>query len=244
MKSSYRDAAAARRRSLSKIVTAGVSRWERASFEELAHPSRGSIGGNWIVEQEPAASGYESIRATEREAEAILLSARETAQRIEREAEREGRVKGRQEAIDEMRRRLEPLETLLREICRQVAEARQAVITNTERELVDLAVAVAERVLRSELGACRDAAVQFVRAALEVAGSRKVMAIRVNPGDYELLTEHRRELLGAQESARLIPDPAISSWGCVVEVETGLVDARLESQLHEAACLLGRDEIV
>jgi flagellar assembly protein FliH len=109
--------------------------------------------------------------------------------------------------------------------------------------LIRLAIAVAERVLRSELGARRDAAAQFVRSALEVAGSRKVLAIRVNPGDYELLTEHRGELLGPQESARLIPDPAISSWGCVVEVETGLVDARVESQLQEAARLLGGDEI-
>ncbi|MCZ7626201.1 MAG: hypothetical protein M5R38_10730 [Candidatus Methylomirabilis sp.] len=40
-----------------------------------------------------------------------------------------------------------------------------------------------------------------------------------------------------------MPDPAIASWGCVVEVETGLVDARVESQLQEAARLLGRDEI-
>jgi flagellar biosynthesis/type III secretory pathway protein FliH len=69
------------------------------------------------------------------------------------------------------------------------------------------------------------------------------MAIRVNPGDVELLTEHRGELLGVLESARLISDPAIASGGCVVEVNGGLVDARLESQLQEAARLLGRDQI-
>lgn len=226
---------------MSKIVTAGIGGWQRVSFEELAHTSRQAAGLAW-VERDSAASGYESIRAAEREAEAILLSAREAAQQIEREAEREGRAKGRQDAMDEMRRRLEPLEATLREACRQVTAARQAIMTNTEEELIDLAVTVAERVLRSELGARRDAAAQFVRAALEVAGSRKIMAIRVNPGDYDLLAEHRGELLGSQDSARLIADPAISSWGCVVEVETGLVDARLESQLQEAARLLGRDE--
>ncbi len=228
---------------MSKIVTAAVGGWERASFEELAHTSRPPAGRAMAAERDPAVSEFELIRAAEREAEAILLSAREAAQQIERAAEREGCAKGRQEALDEIRHRLEPLEMMLREACRQVAAARQALITNTEEELVNLAITVAERVLRSELGARRDAAAQFVRAALEVAGSRKVMAIRVNPGDYELLAEHRGELLGSQESARLIPDPAISSWGCVVEVETGLVDARLESQFQEAARLLGRDEI-
>jgi len=221
---------------LSRIVTAGVGGWERASFNELAHTSGRSAGGD-----RPAA--HESVQAAEREAEAIVLAARQAAQQIEREAERDGRVEGRQAAMDEMRRCLGPLESVLREACRQVAAAHQAVISNAEAELIRLAVAVAERVLRSELGARRDAAAQFVRSALEVAGSRKVLTIRVNPGDYELLTEHRGELLGQQESARLIPDPAISSWGCVVEVETGLVDARVESQLQEAARLLGGDEI-
>jgi len=227
---------------LSNIVAAAVGGWERVSFEELPRALHQPVG-EAQAEREAAASGYESIRAVEREAEAILLAAREAARQIEREAEQEGRAKGRQDAMDEARRRLEPLEASLREACRQVAAARQAVIMNTETELVDLAVTVAERVLRSELGACRDAASQFVRTALEVAGSRKVIAIRVNPGDYESLAEHRGELLGSHEAARLIPDPAISSWGCVVELETGLVDARLESQLQEAARLLGREEM-
>lgn len=228
---------------MSKIVTAGAGGWERASFEELAHTSFQSSRRAVVSEHDPAASGYESIRAAEREAEAILLSAREVAQQIEREAHREGRTKGQQEAMDEMRRRIEPLEALLVEACRQVASAHQAIVTNVEGELIDLAVAVAERVLRSELVARREAAVPIVRAALEAAGSRKIMAIRINPGGYELLAEHRRELLDSLESARLISDPAISFGGCVVEVEAGLVDARLESQLQEAARLLGRDQI-
>ena len=228
---------------MSKIVTAGVGGWERASFEELAYTTSESAYRGSIAERDSAASGYESIRATEREAEAILLSAREMAQQIEREAHREGRTNGQQEAMGEMRRRLEPLDALLREACRQVASAREAIITNAEGELIDLAIAVAERVLRSELGARREAAVPIVRAVLEAAGSRKVMAIRINPGDYELLMEYRGELLSSLESVRLISDSAISSGGCVAEVETGLIDARLESQLQEVARLLGRDQI-
>ncbi|MGB4783064.1 FliH/SctL family protein [Candidatus Methylomirabilis sp.] len=230
-------------RSLSKIVMAGEGGWVPASFKELPRMLSQEARRVSAVEQDPAVSGYESIRSADREAEAILLSAREVAQQIEQEAYREGRAKGQQEAIDELQRRFEPLDALLREACREVTAARQAIITNAEEELIDLAIAVAERVLRSEVGARREAAVPIVRAALEAAGSRVVMAIRVNPGDVELLTEHREKLLGVLESARLISDPAIASGGCVVEVEGGLVDARLESQLQEAARLLGRDQI-
>ncbi|MDD5558316.1 FliH/SctL family protein [Candidatus Methylomirabilis sp.] len=228
---------------MSKIVMAGEGGWAPVSFEELPQVPRQGARRASVVERSSLALGHESTRAAEREAEAILLTAREVAQQIEREAYREGRTKGQQEAMAEMRRRIEPLEAMLQETCRQVESARQTVITNAEGELIDLAIAVAERVLRSELAARPDAAVPIVRAALEAAGSRKVMAVRVNPSDYELLAEHRGELLGSLESARLISDPAIASGGCVVEVESGLIDARLESQLQEAAHLLGRDQI-
>lgn len=228
---------------MSKIIMAGEGGWALALFEELPQTLHQGAYRASVTERASPALGHESTRAAEREAEAILLTAREVAQQIEREAYREGHTNGQQEAMAEMRRRIEPLEAMLQETCRQVAAAHQVIITNAEGELIDLAIAVAERVLRSELVAHREAAVPIVRAALETAGSRKVMAVRVNPGDYELLVEHRGELLGALESARLISDPAIASGGCVVEVETGLVDARLESQLQEAAHLLGRDQI-
>lgn len=216
----------------------------RASFEELPNSSLQQTRKRSAVGCEPAGSGYESIRAAEREAEAILLKTREVAQQIEQDAYREGYAKGRAEALDEVRCRFEPLEALLRDASQQVASTHQAVIANAEDELLDLAIAVAERVLRSELGARREAVIPIVRAALETAGSRRIMAIRINPDDCEHLAEHRGELVGGLESARLIPDSAISPGGCVVEIETGLIDARLESQLQEAARFLGRGLIV
>lgn len=210
---------------MTKIVTNGEDGWASASFEELPHA---------------AASGYGSILVAEREAEAIVLSARETTQQIEREAHREGLTRGHAEAIGDMRRQIEQLDALLREAHTQVTAAHHAVATHTEGELIELAIAVAKQVVQSEIEARPDAMVLIVKAALEAVGSRKVMAVRVNPGDYELLAEHRGDLLGSLESARLVSDPAISSGGCLIEVETGLIDARLESQLQEAARLLGR----
>ena len=85
---------------MTKIVANGEDGWASASFEELPHA---------------AASGYGSILAAEREVEAILLSARETTQQIEREAYREGLTRGHTDAIGDMRRQIERLAALLRE---------------------------------------------------------------------------------------------------------------------------------
>lgn len=228
---------------MSRIVRDGECGWQFASFQELSGISHHRTRQGTTTEYDQNASDYESIRTAEREAETILRTAREVAQQIELEASRDGCAKGRAEAVEEMRRRLEPLEALLAETCRQVAASRQAVVANTEGDLIDLAVLIAERVLRSELATHREALLPIIRAAIETVGSRKVLAIRINPSEYDLLVEHRGDFADYLESARFIPDSAISFGGCVVEVESGLIDARLESQLQEAVRLLGRDRV-
>jgi flagellar assembly protein FliH len=228
---------------LSKIVIAEEGGWKPAFFEDLARSPEPGAGRRRFADWNASGHGYQLIRAVEQEAEQILLSAREVAQQIEREAYRDGRTKGEREAKEEMRRKLEPVEAMLKEACSQVAAVRQAVIRHAEGEVLDLAVAIAERVLRSEITARRDATLPIVGAALQAARGRKVLAIRVNPNDYEVLADRRSELLGSMDSARLVPDGEITPGGCVVEVDTGLVDARVESQVREAARLLGRDQI-
>jgi flagellar assembly protein FliH len=226
---------------LSKIVIAKEGGWKPALFEDLTQSPQPAAGRRRFVGWNASGDGYQVIRAAEQDAEQIVLSAREVAQQIEREAYRDGRTKGEREAKEEMQRKLEPVEAMLKEACSQVAALRQAVIRSAEREVLDLAVAIAERVLRSELTARREATLPIVEAALQAARGRRVLAIRVNPDDYEVLADHRCELLGSLDSARLVPDGEITPGGCVVEIDTGLIDARLESQLQEAARLLGRD---
>jgi flagellar assembly protein FliH len=198
-----------------------------------------SSATSWL----PDRGGHHLIQAAEQEADQILLSARDLAQKVEEDARQDGWRKGEQEARSEMQRRLGLLEGLLKEACSQLAVLRQTIIRSAEEELLDLAVAIAERVVRTELAARREAVLPIVRTALEVARGRKVLAVRVNPKDYEVLAEHKGEVLASLEGARVVPDAEIAAGGCIVEVDSGLVDARIESQLSEAARLLGREEL-
>lgn len=221
---------------MSNVIVAGNRGWKPASFEALPGAMRSLAGRG------PAA-GHELIRTAEAEAEQILLAAREVAQQIEEEARGDGRRKGEQDARRELEARLHLLEGLLKETCSQLVLARQMIIQSAEDELLDLTLTIAARVVRSELTAKREAVLLIVRDALEVARGRKVLVIRVNPNDYGVLAEHRGELLASLEWARVTPDHEVEAGGCIVEVDTGLVDGRIESQLQEAARLLGRERL-
>jgi flagellar assembly protein FliH len=188
----------------------------------------------------PAAPTCDSILATEREADAITLTAQEMAQQIQQEAYRDGYAKGHADALNDLRGQTDSLETLLREAHRRVTAAQHVVASHLKNELIDVVIAVATSLVRSELDARPETIISIVRAALDTVENRKVLAVRVHPGDYHMLAEQRRALPGL-ESARLVSDPAIPSGRCLIEVENGLIDARLESQLQEAARLLGRD---
>lgn len=228
---------------MSNVIMAGHGGWKPASFEALPGAMRSLTAGGGAAMRDLGPAGHQLIRAAEAEAEQILLAAREMAQAVEEEARREGRRKGEAEARQQMQARLELLEGLLKETCNQLALTRQAVMQGAEGELLDVVLTIARRVVRSELAAKREAVLLTARDALEVARGRKVLAIRVSPADYAVLAEHRGELLASLEGARVVPDGEIEAGGCIVEVDTGLVDGRIESQLQEAARLLGRERL-
>lgn len=228
---------------MSNIIVAGHGGWKPASFETLPGTMRPLAGGGSAGTRDLGAADHQLIRVAEQEAEQILLSAREAAQQIEDEARRDGRRHGEQKARQEMQARLQMLGDLLKEACSQLVLTRQMIIQSAEGELLDLALTIAQRVVRSELTVKRDGVLPIVRDALEVARGRKVLAIRVNPNDYSGLAEHREEMLASLEGARVVPDSEIEAGGCIVEVDTGLIDGRIESQLQEAARLLERERL-
>lgn len=222
---------------MSRVVSNGHGRehWTPASLVDF-HGTR----HHGVTNGSPATPTCESILASEREADSITRTAQEMAQQIQQEAYRDGYAKGHAEALNNLRGQTDSLETLLQEAHRHVTAAHHAVASHLKNALIDLVIAVAKSLIQSELEARPKAIVQIVRVALDTVENRKVLAVRVHPGDYHMLAEQRKEL-PALESARLVSDSAIPSGGCLIDVENGLIDARLESQLQEAARLLGRN---
>ncbi len=114
--------------------------------------------------------------------------------------------------------------------------ARDRLLAAAERELADLAIAVARKVLGRELaqpGAVRSIAA----AALAQARGRREVVLRVSPADAAALRDAAAPLGAILERAALSvrEDPALAPGDVVVETEAGHVDARVETQLAALA---------
>jgi type III secretion protein L len=170
------------------------------------------------------------IVAARAEAERILEEAAEFADATRREAIEET-ASLRDEAYREgMEKALTEFEQNLLE----AAEIRERVWRETEKDLLRLAVRLAEKIIGRELKTDKKTVTDIVAAALQNARQQEKLTVRVNPADLSLIEEERERFLpsGRAQFIDFVADPRVASGGCLIESEVGTIDARLETQLR------------
>lgn len=108
-------------------------------------------------------------------------------------------------------------------------EARPALMAEAQQELVDLAFAIARRVLRREIGVDARATRAIASACMAEAGGAPVKRIWVHPDDVEAVRE------GVGADIEVEGDETMTRGGAVLETERGRLDGSIEAQLDEIA---------
>jgi flagellar biosynthesis/type III secretory pathway protein FliH len=124
----------------------------------------------------------------------------------------------------------------LAELIGSVHENHAAFFRAAERQVVDLALQIAQKVVEREIENMPDLAVNVVRAALEEMDARTAVRVRVNPEDAELLRRRWAQVVPPglpPERIELQPDERVRSGGAVIETTHGQVDAQIESKLAQ-----------
>lgn len=166
---------------------------------------------------------------------AILASAREEAEDKVRRAYEEGMLRGEAAGQEAFEARVNRAAEALSAAIEQAQEQREAFLRSTETPLAELAQTLAEGIVAKELETDATVIQRTARKVLEHALDTEHITLRVNPGDLEVLTEYRPELLGEFERIARIefqPDPKIESGGCVGLTNTLTIDARISEQLR------------
>jgi type III secretion protein L len=116
----------------------------------------------------------------------------------------------------------------------QARDDRAQALAGVERDLLRLAVKIAEKIIGSEIKRDRIAIVGIVATALRQARRNEMITIRVNPADLLVIEEQRQRLdrAGREKYMDIVPDPRVASGGCVIESESGAIDAQLETQFR------------
>lgn len=153
----------------------------------------------------------------------------------------DGAAKGRQDAREELKEAF----GLASKIAESLRAEQSDIIKSAEEALVKLSVAIARQVIRQEVKADPAIVKNICKAAVDQLVEKEGLAIRVNPGDMRVIQEYAQTLgkgAGLQKRIEVFSDELIKPGGCIVEAESGSIDADIDSQLEEIAGHLYRKE--
>jgi flagellar assembly protein FliH len=175
-------------------------------------------------------------RTAEQQAELVVRQAKMEAAEIEKQAYERGFIEG-QKAGKEVGEKT--LEALLKQYAKRLEELndlRKEIFATSEREVLRLALEIARKVIRREVSVDEELILTLVKVALNRLAEQTVMTVRVNPKDYQSIQRYQAAYSptsSLNEGVKLMEDPSISRGGCLIETESGIIDARIEEQLRE-----------
>ncbi len=144
----------------------------------------------------------------------------------------QGYAEGRAAAEAEMSQVLLQMQQLLS----SVHENHQGFFRAAERQVVDLALQIAQKVVEKEVENMPDLAITVIRSALEEMDARTAVRVRVSPDDEELLRRRWTQCVPPgipADRIELQADERIQSGGAIIETTQGQVDAQLETKLAQ-----------
>jgi flagellar assembly protein FliH len=170
-----------------------------------------------------------------REQGAALISlAREQAEAIAQSAREQGFEAGYNEGIERAEKAVAERLALAESLVATARAQREETLAASERDLVELAFEIAEKIVRQKVIADPDTTIGVLEHALRKAYVRDGLTVLCNPVDLERLAGANEQLqtrVGSLAGLTLIGDRRISQGGVVVRTDAGDIDATIESQL-------------
>lgn len=181
--------------------------------------------------------GYRRIEDRE-----LISKAYEEANAIREAAQREGFREGLAQAADVVEE--------LRQVIATNMSLRETALESIIGDIAGLAVEVAARIIKTEVS-CDDALVMaLVRETIRKSGQQsgraggrgaKSILIKVNPDDVTTVKASLKDEPVQNLNAELIvmAEPAVDAGSCILETDSGLIDASFATQLEILYQLFG-----
>jgi flagellar assembly protein FliH len=146
-----------------------------------------------------------------------------------------GAGEGERTGFERASKKLEPLLESLRDALRQLENLRTETLQDIEKEIVELALAIARKVICREVEMDREVVACVAREALARIDDPGKITIKMNPEDLQFIEEtsyNLSNMLGSIDNVTLEAEENIQSGGCMIKTGLGEIDARIESQIQ------------
>jgi flagellar assembly protein FliH len=151
------------------------------------------------------------------------------------DGERKGHELGEQAGLESAMKKLESLLTGCHKLLGELGDLHRQACRDVEADLVQLALAVARKIVGGEVSLNPEAVTRIIRQALARVEHAGRITIKLNPADLELLADTKPQSLSSLlEAGRAAfeADEGIARGGCLIEADGGEVDARIERQFQ------------
>ncbi len=167
----------------------------------------------------------------------MLAQARSEAERVREDARAEGFAQGLDEGRAEAMAAVASGAAAVASAAQELAEARCGLEEGLQRDAVELALALAAKILGGAIEAQPDRVLEVVRGAIRHLADRRIITILVNPEDLEIVNagiDELRSHAGGIEQCEIQADRRVGRGGAVVRTSEGEVDADIDTQLERA----------
>lgn len=143
----------------------------------------------------------------------------------------DGKQSGYEKGKNEIKETVSTFTSFFREIKKQ----RENLLLEAEKDVIKLALFLAEKIVNSEIKTNPEKLYSLVKDALAHLVDKETFRLKVSSQDYPLVKKFEKRILDEIEGIKNLSieeDPRVRKGGCLVETDSGNIDARIESQLE------------
>ena len=174
-------------------------------------------------------SAISIVEVAQRKAAEIVETAQSQSDEITSHAKEAGRQEGLASVVELMAKaRIQSGETIAR----------------AEKDIITLACKIAEKIIGEDVQRSPELLATICATAIEHVRNVNAMVVRVSPRDAAILRTHRKQMMeriGRVKDIVVKEDADLASGGCIIETESGTVDAQLSTQFQMLQSLLTDD---
>ncbi|MBW1916342.1 MAG: hypothetical protein JRI86_15655 [Deltaproteobacteria bacterium] len=162
-------------------------------------------------------------------------SINETVGEIEEKAYAKGFARGEKAGIESGNEKIESVVNSINLGLSELIKIRQDIYLETEQEIVKLAMAIARKVVCNEIRVNKDTVVNVVKEAVEKVEGNEKVKVRLSCKDFQFIKSEKPAIIDKIiniENVGFEMDDSIPDGGCIIETESGDIDARIEKQFQ------------
>ncbi len=190
-----------------------------------------------LVDAKIQAQGTLARAATEAEqirSQAGQRGHAEGFRRGQADGQADGAEKAFAEAMTRFQEQTNELQALLKRTVDELIGAREQLLQEAQTELLELAVAIAEKVTGVQARTNISAAKAGLAKAIETINCSGQIQVKVCPEQLDELTEYAGEFLatmGMSDGVSFVPDASLAAGDVVLATRHGQVDGRIQTQI-------------